>query len=79
MLTMPAVPYDSEPRTDTWRGEGRSMAQEITTPRRRCKHAFPAMITATNDGRRARCMNCGTLGPLRTDLAAAMQALREMR
>lgn len=54
------------------------MAQETTT-RRRCRHAFPAMVTATEGGRRALCLNCGTLGPLRTGLAAAMQALREMR
>jgi hypothetical protein len=56
------------------------MAEEVQTksPTWRCRHRYPALVVTGSEGeRRARCLGCGMWGPSRTDLAAALRALRE--
>lgn len=55
------------------------MAHRPQPIRWRCKHRAPALVTETESGRRARCLRCDTLGPVRADLGQAMRALRETR
>lgn len=53
------------------------MAQEAKPLRWWCRHYHPALVTATESGRRARCLKCGALGPVRASLGEAVRALRE--
>lgn len=57
------------------------MTQELKLQvRRQCQHLYPALVTLTEEGlRRARCLSCNALGPMRVDLGEAMRALREAR
>jgi hypothetical protein len=41
-----------------------------------CDHIYPILVERVEGGRRARCLRCGTGGPVR---AAAEQALRALR
>ncbi len=44
----------------------------------RCRHLYPVLVVTGLEGeRRARCVGCGVLGPSRTELAAALRALRK--
>ncbi len=53
------------------------MARETKPLRWQCRHVYPALVVSNGeDGRRARCLNCGALGPVRANLAEAMRALR---
>ena len=57
--------------------KGRIMTDQTYAPARRgCAHHYPSMIIVTGARRRARCLNCGTLGAARADLRGAMRALR---
>jgi hypothetical protein len=42
-----------------------------------CGHHYPLEVVPKGDERCARCLGCGTCGPLRADSEAAMQALRD--
>jgi hypothetical protein len=56
------------------------VAQEAKPLRWRCGHLYPALVSTTKEGgRRARCLNCGALGPVRPSLAEATRALRGLR
>ena len=41
-----------------------------------CGHRYPLEVVSTEDGRRARCLSCGTSGPAREGSAEATAALR---
>jgi hypothetical protein len=41
-----------------------------------CDHHYPIEVSPTEEGERARCLGCGSYGPLRADTEAAMRALR---
>ncbi len=43
----------------------------------RCKHHYPIVVESTGAEKRARCMGCGWLGPVREGSKEAMLALRE--
>jgi hypothetical protein len=57
------------------------MVQEvICSPRVKCSHRYPAQVKTLERGRRrAQCLNCDTLGPMRATMGEAMNALREVR
>ncbi|HEV2742895.1 MAG TPA: hypothetical protein VGV91_07065 [Rubrobacter sp.] len=42
----------------------------------RCARATPVVVEPTPEGRRARCLACGQLGPPRPSSARALAALR---
>ena len=45
-----------------------------------CAHLYPVVVMSVEGGgRRARCTNCGVLGPVHVGLGEAMRALREVR
>jgi hypothetical protein len=46
-------------------------------PPERCGHVAPMVIDQSEDGYTARCMRCGTTGPLRATPAEAQWALLE--
>jgi hypothetical protein len=43
----------------------------------RCKHHYPIVVESTGAEKRARCMGCGCLSPVREGSKEAMLALRE--
>jgi len=44
----------------------------------RCGHLYPTVVSTVEGGeKRARCLGCGTTGPLRAGGPEAMRALRE--
>lgn len=55
------------------------MEQKTERIRWRCGHRAPMLVTRTGSGRRARCLRCDEVGPVRADLGEAMKALRETR
>ena len=40
-----------------------------------CKHAYPIEVSVYDNGRRARCLRCGAVGPVCKDADAARRAL----
>ena len=42
----------------------------------RCGHHYPIEVSPTERGKRARCLGCGTCGPVTADAEAAIGALR---
>ena len=43
----------------------------------RCGHRYPIVVEGTGVGKRARCLACKDLGPVRPDAVGALLALRE--
>ena len=43
----------------------------------RCAHTTPVVVEPTPEGRRARCLACGSSGPPRPNSAWALAALRD--
>ena len=41
-----------------------------------CDHHGPILVEGAEGGKRARCLGCGTSGPVRADAEEAMLALR---
>jgi hypothetical protein len=48
-------------------------------PGARCDHDYPIAVHVYDGGRRARCLRCLAVGPVRSDPHAARQALIEER
>ncbi len=42
-----------------------------------CRHGYPMEVSVYDNGRRARCLRCGAVGPVREDADAARRALVE--
>ncbi|TCJ16213.1 hypothetical protein E0L93_10285 [Rubrobacter taiwanensis] len=42
-----------------------------------CDHNYPGRLLIADDGIRARCTNCGTIGPVRRSAEEARRALRD--
>lgn len=42
----------------------------------RCRHLYPISVEGVGRGKRARCLGCGEVGPVRAEVAGAMWALR---
>jgi hypothetical protein len=42
----------------------------------RCAHRYPIVVEGAGGAKRARCLACGELGPVRADAVGAMRALR---
>jgi hypothetical protein len=42
-----------------------------------CDHHFPIEVTSVGGGRRARCLGCGSCGPVQADSEQAMLVLRD--
>jgi hypothetical protein len=47
-------------------------------PPERCGHVAPMVIDQTEGGYAARCLRCGTVGPVRETSAEARRALLEL-
>jgi hypothetical protein len=47
-------------------------------PPERCGHVAPMVIDRTEDGYAARCLRCGTVGPVRATSGEARRALLEL-
>jgi hypothetical protein len=43
---------------------------------RRCGHRYPIVVEGPGVGKRARCLACKEVGPVRSDAVGAMLALR---
>jgi hypothetical protein len=43
----------------------------------RCRHLYPILVEGTGLGKRARCLGCGEVGPVRAEVTGAMWALRD--
>ena len=44
----------------------------------RCTHLYPILVTPFDEGRRARCLGCGAVGPARATCEDARLALLAM-
>src|SRR4051812_8030393 len=44
-----------------------------------CEHLYPILVDSEGEGRRARCLGCGAVGPIRKDTGEAREALLDMR
>ena len=42
----------------------------------RCRHLYPILVEDPGPGKRARCLGCGEVGPVRAEVTGAMWALR---
>ncbi len=42
-----------------------------------CDHPYPILVEGTGRDKRARCLGCGEVGPVRAEVAGAMWALRD--
>jgi hypothetical protein len=43
----------------------------------RCRHLYPISVEGAGGAKRARCLGCGEVGPVRAEVAGAMWALRD--